>query len=42
MQHRAGVIGGRLELVRRPRGLTVRCIVTDAIRTARGRRNASA
>ncbi len=42
MQHRAGVIGGRLEFVRRPRGLTVRCIVTDAIRTARGRRNASA
>lgn len=41
MQHRAGVIGGRLELVRRPRGLSVVCTVTDAIRAAHGRPPAS-
>ncbi|MEY3609073.1 MAG: hypothetical protein RLZZ447_1861, partial [Verrucomicrobiota bacterium] len=38
MQHRASVVGGRLELVRRPRGLIVRCTVTDAIHAARNRR----
>jgi len=42
MQHRAGVIGGRLELVRRPRGLSVVCTVTDALRAARGRPTVSA
>ncbi|MFZ9839789.1 MAG: PAS domain-containing sensor histidine kinase [Opitutaceae bacterium] len=42
MQHRAGVIGGRLELLRRPRGLSLRCTVTDAIRTLRRRRKTSA
>ena len=37
MQYRAGVIGGRLELVPRARGLAVVCTVTDAITVARGR-----
>ena len=41
MRYRAGVVGGRLELVSRPRGLAVICTVTDAVTAARGRAPAS-
>jgi signal transduction histidine kinase len=37
MRYRADVIGGRLEVVPRARGLAVVCTVTDAITVARGR-----